>query len=95
MTDDDQWQKLRLSAREASTLEHSLEESRVHVSTDNAYRMGYCAGASKERVRAQKLVEALEYIAGARNRKCQDEKCTCVFDTAHLALAAYKGDANE
>lgn len=29
---------------------------------------------------------ALEYIASCRGKLCQSESCTCVYDTAHIAL---------
>lgn len=32
-------------------------------------------------------VEACEYIDGCRDKKCQQERCTCTYDTARTALS--------
>jgi hypothetical protein len=33
-----------------------------------------------------KLKETLEYIKKARNKECQKQGCTCIYDAAHFAL---------
>ena len=32
------------------------------------------------------VVDALEYVSDKRNDRCQDNGCTCVYDTAAIAL---------
>lgn len=67
-----------------------LSEIEADLESRNAYlQQNYAEAKDDVKTLLKRLAvarEALKYIDSVRDRKCQDEQCTCAYDTARKAL---------